>query len=153
MLASPERLPAAPCDPLAAMGDLCFGRNLSSSRRNEDSVRTDPRDAQLVAAGLGGDHEAFAALADRHRHRAGAVVLAMLGDPAEAEDVMQEALLRAYTDLGRLRDPPLWRLALRNRGQPGQDAAAAEERTALTRGVRRQARPSRDAGRFARARA
>jgi len=68
-------------------------------------VRTDPPDAQLVAAGLGGDDEAFAALAERHRHRAGAIVLAMLGDPAEAEDVVQEALLRAYTDLRRLRDP------------------------------------------------
>jgi RNA polymerase sigma factor (sigma-70 family) len=68
-------------------------------------VHTNPLDAQLVAAGVSGDHEAFAALADRHRHRAGAVVLAMLGDPAEAEDVVQEALLRAYTDLRRLRDP------------------------------------------------
>ena len=68
-------------------------------------MHTNPRDAQLVAAGVSGDHEAFAALADRHRHRAGAVVLAMLGDPAEAEDVVQEALLRAYTDLRRLRDP------------------------------------------------
>ena len=63
------------------------------------------RDAQLVAAGVSGDHEAFATLAERHRHRAGAVVLAMLGDPDEAEDVVQEALLRAYTDLRRLRDP------------------------------------------------
>lgn len=62
-------------------------------------------DAPLVAAGLLGDDEAFAALADRHRQRAGAVVLAMLGDAAEAEDVVQEALLRAYTDLPRLRDP------------------------------------------------
>jgi RNA polymerase sigma factor (sigma-70 family) len=96
----------APCDCSAGReGDLCFGRNLSPSRRNEDSVRTDPPDAQLVAAGLGGDDEAFAALAERHRHRAGAIVLAMLGDPAEAEDVVQEALLRAYTDLRRLRDP------------------------------------------------
>ena len=58
-------------------------------------MHSNPPDAQLVAAGLSGDDEAFAALAERHRQRAG----------AEAEDVVQEALLRAYTDLRRLRDP------------------------------------------------
>jgi RNA polymerase sigma factor (sigma-70 family) len=68
-------------------------------------VRAIHADGQLVAAGLRGDKEAFAILVDRHRQRAGAVVLAILGDPAEAEDVVQEALLRAYTDLPRLRDP------------------------------------------------
>ena len=92
----------APCDCSAGReGDLCFGRNLSPSRRNEDSVRTDPPDAQLVAAGLGGDDEAFAALAERHRHRAGAIVLAMLGDPAEAEDVVQEALRSEERRVGK----------------------------------------------------
>lgn len=68
-------------------------------------MRTDHADAPLVAAGLLGDDEAFTALAERYRQRAGAVVLAMLGDATEAEDVVQEALLRAYTDLPRLRDP------------------------------------------------
>jgi RNA polymerase sigma factor (sigma-70 family) len=61
-------------------------------------------DAELVAAALAGDREAFGLLVDRHRPRATAVVRRMLGD-AEAEDVTQEALLRAHLDLRRLRNP------------------------------------------------
>jgi DNA-directed RNA polymerase specialized sigma24 family protein len=68
-------------------------------------VTVDPAggDAELVAAALA-EGDAFPALAARHRRRAGAIALAVLGDPGEAEDVGQEALLVAYTDLERLCD-------------------------------------------------
>jgi uncharacterized protein len=61
------------------------------------------RDDQLVAAALGGDPAAFAALVERNRDRIEAVVERMVG--GEAEDVVQEALLRAYLGLSQLRDP------------------------------------------------
>jgi RNA polymerase sigma factor (sigma-70 family) len=60
---------------------------------------------RLVAAALAGDREAFATLADRHRRPAEALVRRLLRDPLEAEDVVQEAVLRAYLGLDQLRQP------------------------------------------------
>jgi RNA polymerase sigma factor (sigma-70 family) len=65
----------------------------------------DLADELLVGAALRGDREAFGALVDRHRPRAQALARRTLGDAAEAEDVVQEAVLRAYLGLGDLRDP------------------------------------------------
>src|SRR5256885_15456595 len=62
-------------------------------------------DELLVAAALAGDRQAFAALVDRHRSRAHGVARRLLGDAAEAEDVVQEAVLRAYLGLEELREP------------------------------------------------
>jgi RNA polymerase sigma factor (sigma-70 family) len=61
-------------------------------------------DSRLVASARRGDRAAFAELLDRHRPRVVAVARRMLADRAEAEDVVQEAALRAYLDLGRLHD-------------------------------------------------
>ncbi len=61
------------------------------------------RDDELVAAALAGDTEAFAELVKRNRARVEAVVERMVGE--EAEDLVQEALLRAYLGLSQLRDP------------------------------------------------
>lgn len=61
------------------------------------------RDAELVAAACTGDTEAFAGLTTRHRARAEALVARVVGE--EAEDVVQEALLRAYLALPQLREP------------------------------------------------
>ncbi len=63
----------------------------------------DVRDDELVTAALAGDPSAFAALVERNRGRVEAVVERMVGE--EAEDLVQEALLRAYLGLSRLRDP------------------------------------------------
>jgi RNA polymerase sigma factor (sigma-70 family) len=60
------------------------------------------RDEELVAAARAGDTEAFAALVARHRARIEVVVDRLVGD--EAEDLVQEALLRAYLGLSQLRD-------------------------------------------------
>jgi len=62
-------------------------------------------DDLLVGAALRGDREAFGALVDRHGPRAQALARRTLGDAAEAEDVVQEAVLRAYLALDDLRDP------------------------------------------------
>jgi hypothetical protein len=50
------------------------------------------------------DFAAFARLAEPHRPRLQLVATRMLGDAAEAEDLVQEALLRAYLGLTQLRD-------------------------------------------------
>src|SRR5919204_6391381 len=66
----------------------------------------DLADELLVAEALAGDRAAFARLVDRHRPRAHALARRLLGDAAEAEDVVQEAVLRSYLALGDLREPP-----------------------------------------------
>ena len=58
-------------------------------------------DATIVRRVLAGDVEAFALLVDRHHGRCLRLAVHLLGDPADAEDAVQEALLRAYRYLGR----------------------------------------------------
>jgi RNA polymerase sigma-70 factor (ECF subfamily) len=53
-------------------------------------------DAALVAAAAQGDAAAFRSLVDRHLSGALSVARRMLRDEAEAEDVVQEALLRLW---------------------------------------------------------
>jgi RNA polymerase sigma factor (sigma-70 family) len=65
----------------------------------------DRSDAELVAAASGGDSAAFGELSGRYERRLRQMARTVLGDPAEAEDVAQDAILAAYIDLGRLRDP------------------------------------------------
>jgi RNA polymerase sigma-70 factor (ECF subfamily) len=59
----------------------------------------------LVIRAQRGDHEAFDALATSAGHRLYAVASRILRDPYSAEDAVQEALLRAWRQLPRLRDP------------------------------------------------
>jgi RNA polymerase sigma-70 factor (ECF subfamily) len=57
----------------------------------------DPRpDAELLAAHVSGDPTAFTALISRHRDRLWAVALRTTGDPEDAEDALQDALLKAH---------------------------------------------------------
>ncbi|MAF09371.1 hypothetical protein CMK11_02875 [Candidatus Poribacteria bacterium] len=63
------------------------------------------RDGALVADILNGDADAFAVLAHRYRRRVYAIAYAKLLGHADAEDVVQEVLLRAYERLGQLRSP------------------------------------------------
>jgi RNA polymerase sigma-70 factor (ECF subfamily) len=54
----------------------------------------------LIARAQDGDRDAFEALVRRHADRLYAVVLRFLGDGREAEDVTQEAFLRAWRGIG-----------------------------------------------------
>ncbi len=58
-------------------------------------VSGDP-DATLLRRHVEGDPDAFAELVARHRDRLWAVALRTLGDPEEAADAVQDALLSAY---------------------------------------------------------
>jgi RNA polymerase sigma-70 factor (ECF subfamily) len=55
--------------------------------------------AEFVARLRAGDRAAFETLVRAHQHRVYGVALRMLGDAAEAEDVAQEAFLRAHRAL------------------------------------------------------
>jgi RNA polymerase sigma-70 factor, ECF subfamily len=53
-------------------------------------------DAELLARHVNGDRDAFGELVDRHRDRLWAVALRTLGQPEDAADALQDALLSAY---------------------------------------------------------
>jgi RNA polymerase sigma-70 factor (ECF subfamily) len=53
-------------------------------------------DADLLAAHVAGDPHAFGELVSRHRDRLWAVALRTTGDPEEAADALQDALLSAF---------------------------------------------------------
>jgi RNA polymerase sigma-70 factor (ECF subfamily) len=58
--------------------------------------RAAAEDATLLAWAAEGDRPAFDALAGRHLARLHRLALRLLGEAAEAEDVVQEAMLRAW---------------------------------------------------------
>ena len=57
-------------------------------------------DHQLIAAATGGDAAAFSALAERHRSELQVHAYRMLGSLEDAQDAVQEALLRAWRSRG-----------------------------------------------------
>ncbi|MEP7356707.1 MAG: sigma-70 family RNA polymerase sigma factor, partial [Anaerolineales bacterium] len=65
----------------------------------------DGSDTLLVAQARAGDRAAFGRLVDRHRPMLLRLALRLLSEPAEAEDVAQEACLTAYLTLDRLQQP------------------------------------------------
>jgi RNA polymerase sigma-70 factor (ECF subfamily) len=66
----------------------------------------DPRaeEARLVFRARQGNEDALRVLVDRHRNRLVRVAANILRDSAEAEDVAQEAFLKAFKELHKLRD-------------------------------------------------
>jgi RNA polymerase sigma factor (sigma-70 family) len=65
-----------------------------------NTLRTDD---DLIRAVRWGDHEAFAELCRRHTQTVRRRILAIIHHQEDAEDAMQEALFRAYTNLGQFR--------------------------------------------------
>jgi RNA polymerase sigma factor (sigma-70 family) len=63
-------------------------------------ITTDICDMQLVAAAKDGDHQAYAELCRRHSKQILRTVLRITRDVADAEDTLQEALLKAYIHIG-----------------------------------------------------
>ena len=56
-------------------------------------------DHSTIRAVLAGDKEAYGALVVRHSHAVFRVAFRITGDEADAEEVVQEAFLRAYQKL------------------------------------------------------
>jgi len=63
----------------------------------------DPGDGPLIDRCLGGDLEAYGEIVDRYSGRLINVALMMVGDRHDAEDLAQEAFIRAYRGLGNFR--------------------------------------------------
>ena len=55
-----------------------------------------PSDAELLRQHIAGDAEAFGQLFHRHRDRLWAVAIRTLGDPEEAADALQDAMISAF---------------------------------------------------------
>src|SRR5271154_2753916 len=77
---------------LAKVG-VGFGSHARESDRMTAPSETDER---LVLRVAQGDRAAFAHLVARHRGRISSMVARIVGDTGAAEDVMQEAFLRAW---------------------------------------------------------
>ncbi len=65
-------------------------------------------ESELVSRARTGDVEAFERLASVHTDHLYTVVLRLVGDRAEAEDVVQETLLRAWRGIGRFQGRSLF---------------------------------------------
>ena len=65
-------------------------------RRGPLGLDTLASDAELLAAHCAGDPDAFEQLAGRHSRELWAIALRTLGDPDDAADAVQEALVSAY---------------------------------------------------------
>ncbi len=64
-------------------------------------TRMDGGDAAQVKRALGGDQDAFRALVERHSRSLFRLAYRMTGNESDAQDVVQEAFLRAYRRLDR----------------------------------------------------
>ena len=71
------------------------------SRAVWSPVNPNTPERELIGRAKGGDVGAFEALAEAHANRLYAVALRFLGDGREAEDVLQETLLRAWRGIRR----------------------------------------------------
>ena len=123
----------------------------------EDDERTD---AELLAAHVQGDADAFGLLFARHRDRLWAVALRTMGNPDDAADGLQDGLIAAYRRAGSFRGDAagddlaapgrgqrLPRPAPRREGTPGRAAARRPRRAGRPRVARppagRSTRPTR----------
>lgn len=94
MAAPPDRPffpPAEPPPPPAATGVTAIP---SAEARGREA-------SELVEAAKGGDPRAFDALVRRYRPRIFALALHLTGSRSEADDITQDAFLRAYRNIGR----------------------------------------------------
>jgi len=71
--------------------------------RSKKLGEPEPPDAELVLRAQAGDTVAFRTLIERHRDRAYTLALRMLRSPADAEEVAQDAFVRAWVALPRFR--------------------------------------------------
>ncbi len=60
----------------------------------------EPTDAELMKQAAAGDAKAFGSLARRHSGRLFGLAYSLLGNRADAEDVLQEALIGAFRGVG-----------------------------------------------------
>jgi RNA polymerase sigma-70 factor, ECF subfamily len=87
-------------DYLPAAGGLGQGARHGAARRSND-MAAQRTDRELVDAARGGEAAAFGEFVRRHQKRVFRLAVHLLRNTAEAEDVSQEAFVRAYGALAR----------------------------------------------------
>ena len=90
-----------------AISAIPLARTLATGRtRAVTSVRaySTATDAELMAWSAGGDRHAFDRIVERHGLLALRVARRLIADPVTAEDIVQDAMVRAWSQAGRF-DP------------------------------------------------
>ncbi|MGH2985851.1 MAG: RNA polymerase sigma factor [Solirubrobacterales bacterium] len=87
-------------DPSAGNGFAAYGGAIGVRLRPMRPAASEP-EAALVERARGGDRPAFEELVRRHADHLYAVVVRFVADGGEAEEVTQEAFLRAWRSIGR----------------------------------------------------
>ncbi len=84
-------------------GTLAGVQNITASRASSTtkagSIVESMSDAALVELVMQGDHDVFAVLVERYKDAVQNLAYRMLNNTTEAEDITQEAFVRAYTQL------------------------------------------------------
>ena len=74
-------------------------------KRQPNESPSKPGDADLVRAARKGNENAFVEIVARHQAMVSGVTLAILGDFAAGEDAAQDAFVKAWKQLSKIRDP------------------------------------------------
>jgi RNA polymerase sigma-70 factor (ECF subfamily) len=78
-------------------------RSNQSMQRSASAAPDSAAERTLIADAAAGDERAFRTLVERHQDRAYGLAFRMLRSAADAEEVTQEAFVRAWSALGRFR--------------------------------------------------
>ena len=84
----------------SSRGELLVGAQSTSNVYARGAIVEAMSDAALVELVLAGDQDAFSLLVERYKDAVQNLAYRMLSNVTEAEDVTQEAFVRAYTQLG-----------------------------------------------------
>jgi RNA polymerase sigma-70 factor (ECF subfamily) len=68
-----------------------------------ESLQPEEAETEVIRRASAGDEEAFRMLVSRHRAHAFAIALRITRSPEDAEDVVQQAFVRAWHALGQFR--------------------------------------------------
>src|SRR3954467_13091886 len=83
-------------------------RNMPAARTDPVRTASTPLDEEAVARVLAGETALFEVLMRRHNQRLFRTARAIVQDDAEAEDVMQEAYARAFSQLRQFQGRSAW---------------------------------------------
>jgi RNA polymerase sigma-70 factor (ECF subfamily) len=109
----PPPVPGRPLPPMGRSGPRRVGpppvpkaASEKVERVEDDLLETEPTEASreadaLVQDARKGDPRAFEALVKRYRHRIFALALHMTGSPSDADDITQDAFVRAFRNMDR----------------------------------------------------